>query len=92
MEHQSFDTYTLIKRLTASGMSEEQAELIVFSMKDVIDYEIEILSSQIDVRLLRDDIETSKRNNQTLCGWILILQAVMTVCAFAALLHYEWYK
>jgi pyrimidine operon attenuation protein/uracil phosphoribosyltransferase len=92
MEHKSFDTYGLIKRLIAAGITEEQAELLVFSMKDVIDYEIEILSSQIDVRLLRDDIELSKSNNQTLCGWILIIQAIMAICVFSAVIHYEWFK
>ena len=78
------DTHAAIKRLTASGISEPQAEAIVASISEARDNDLQALATKSDLRdfELRVDARFEKTNGEiNLLKWMqgFTLAAVMAI-------------
>ena len=78
------DTHAAIKRLTASGISEPQAEAIVASISEARDNDLQALATKSDLRdfELRVDARFEKTNGEiNLLKWMqgFTLAAVMVI-------------
>jgi hypothetical protein len=70
----SLDTYAVVKRLTAAGLDEKQAEVIVNTIHDVREADVKSLASKADMRELELKIDTrfeKLSGEMTLLKWML---------------------
>jgi hypothetical protein len=63
----SLDTYAVVKRLTAAGLDEKQAEVIVNTIHDVREADVKSLATKSDLR----ELELKLSGEMTLLKWML---------------------
>ncbi|MBE7204630.1 MAG: DUF1640 domain-containing protein [Parafilimonas terrae] len=61
----AFDTYAMVRRLTASGLSEDQAEAITGALKDGRESDLASLATKVDLRETEVALRTDLRETAT---------------------------
>ena len=87
----TFDTYEAVKRLTDSGLDEQQAKAVTETIKAAQNAHLEELATKGDIALLRKDIEMLRKDMEMMRKDIIItLVSIITVVGAVILAYLEF--